>query len=66
MSLLLCPSSKVDIVFDERLGVVDFHLSDKITAIFLTEAEMLNPANMRRKIVMFRKGLSLWNFRGDV
>jgi len=62
--------TKVGIVFDDRLGVVDFHLSDKITAIFLTEAEMLNPANMRRKIVMFRKGLSLSlsirDFRVDV
>ena len=47
---------QIEIVFDDRLGVVDFHLSDKVTAIYLTESEMLNTANMRRKIVKFRKG----------
>ena len=46
----------MDIVFDDRLGVVDFHLTDKVTAIYLNESEMLQTANMRRKIVRFRKG----------
>jgi len=49
--------SKIEIVFDDRLGVVDFHLSDKAVAIYLTESEMLSTQDMRRRIVRFRKGL---------
>jgi len=50
--------TKVGVVFDDRLGVVDFHLSEKITAVLLVEAEMLQTAVMKRKIVRFNKGLA--------
>jgi len=48
---------KVETVFDDRLGIVDFHLTDKVTVIYLTESEILQTANAKKKIVKFRKGL---------
>lgn len=48
---------KVGVVFDERLGVVDFHVADKVTVVYLLEAEMLQTGVMKRRIVKFRKGL---------
>ena len=48
--------SQVETVFDDRLGVVDFHLTDKVTALYLIESEMLQIANAKKKIVKFRKG----------
>lgn len=49
--------AKVEAVYDDRLGIVDFHLTDKVTAIFLTECEILQLPNVKKKIVKFRKGL---------
>ncbi|XP_076863220.1 Fanconi anemia core complex-associated protein 24 [Brachyhypopomus gauderio] len=54
----------VKVVFEEELGVVDVHLSDRSCILYVSESDLVAGNDYRRKIVRFRNANS--NFHGVV
>ncbi|XP_062403210.1 Fanconi anemia core complex-associated protein 24 [Sardina pilchardus] len=48
----------VKIIFEELLGVVDFHLSDKSCILYVSESDIVAGNTYKRKIVRFRNANS--------
>ncbi|XP_063053214.1 Fanconi anemia core complex-associated protein 24 [Engraulis encrasicolus] len=48
----------IKIIFEEHLGVVDFHLSDKSCILYVSESDIVAGNAYRRKIVRFRNANS--------
>ncbi|XP_012683567.1 Fanconi anemia core complex-associated protein 24 [Clupea harengus] len=54
----------IKIIFEEQLGVVDFHLSDKSCILYVSESDIVAGSAYKRKIVRFRNANS--NLQGIV
>ncbi|NXO63151.1 FAP24 protein, partial [Phainopepla nitens] len=54
---------KVKLVFEDGLGLVDFHLSDRTCILFISEADLVAGDEFKRRLVRFRNAS---NIRGIV
>ncbi|KAG8437388.1 hypothetical protein GDO86_008183 [Hymenochirus boettgeri] len=46
---------KVKLVFEDGLGLVDFHLSNRTCILYITECEIVSGSSYKRRLVRFRK-----------
>ncbi|XP_063266742.1 Fanconi anemia core complex-associated protein 24 [Prinia subflava] len=50
---------KVRLIFEDGLGLVDFHLSNKTCILFISEADLVAGDEFKRRLVKFRNASSL-------
>ncbi|KAG8437387.1 hypothetical protein GDO86_008183 [Hymenochirus boettgeri] len=50
---------KVKLVFEDGLGLVDFHLSNRTCILYITECEIVSGSSYKRRLVRFRKACTL-------
>lgn len=50
---------KVRLIFEDGLGLVDFHLSNRTCILFISEADLVAGDEFKRRLVRFRKASSL-------
>ncbi|NWR72270.1 FAP24 protein, partial [Centropus unirufus] len=50
---------KVRLVFEDGLGLVDFHLSNRTCILYISEADLVAGDEFKRRLVRFRNGSSL-------
>ncbi|NXW40510.1 FAP24 protein, partial [Nyctiprogne leucopyga] len=50
---------KVRLIFEDGLGLVDFHLSNKICILYISEADLVAGDEFKRRLVRFRNASSL-------
>ncbi|CAH2324211.1 Fanconi anemia core complex-associated 24 isoform X1 [Pelobates cultripes] len=50
---------KITLVFEDGLGLVDFHLSNRACILYVSEADIVAGNTFRRRLVRFRKACSL-------
>ncbi|NXL55495.1 FAP24 protein, partial [Chordeiles acutipennis] len=50
---------KVRLIFEDGLGLVDFHLSNKICILYISEADLVSGDEFKRRLVRFRNASSL-------
>lgn len=51
---LFCFTGSVKTIFEQDLGVVDFHLSNKSCVLYVSESDLVGGNDYKRKIVRFR------------
>ncbi|XP_032892387.1 Fanconi anemia core complex-associated protein 24 [Amblyraja radiata] len=50
---------RVTVLYEDDLGLVDFHLSQRLCVIYVSESDLVAGNNYRRKLVRFRKASTL-------
>ncbi|NXU54966.1 FAP24 protein, partial [Turnix velox] len=50
---------KVTLIFEDGLGLVDFHLSNRTCILYISEADLVAGDEFKRKLVRFRNATSL-------
>uniref|UniRef100_A0A8C3B9E7 FA core complex associated protein 24 n=1 Tax=Cairina moschata TaxID=8855 RepID=A0A8C3B9E7_CAIMO len=50
---------KIKLIFEDGLGLVDFHLSNKICILYISEADLVAGDDFKRRLVRFRNANSL-------
>ncbi|NXR64505.1 FAP24 protein, partial [Rhadina sibilatrix] len=50
---------KVRLIFEDALGLVDFHLSNRTCILFISEADLVAGDEFKRRLVRFRNASSL-------
>ncbi|NXL85393.1 FAP24 protein, partial [Alectura lathami] len=50
---------KIKVVFEDDLGLVDFHLSNRICILYISEADLVAGDEFKRRLVRFRNSSSL-------
>ncbi|OCT84586.1 uncharacterized protein LOC496036 isoform X1 [Xenopus laevis] len=50
---------KVKVVFEDGLGLVDFHLSNRTCILYISESDLVSGNAFRRRLVRFRKACNL-------
>ncbi|XP_053304885.1 Fanconi anemia core complex-associated protein 24 [Spea bombifrons] len=50
---------KITLVFEDGLGLVDFHLSSRTCALYVSEADIIAGSTFKRRIVRFREACNL-------
>ena len=55
--IILCGSivGSVNVVYEENLGVVDFHPSKDVGIVYVSEADLVSGQTYKRKLVKLRK-----------
>ncbi|XP_066438409.1 Fanconi anemia core complex-associated protein 24-like [Eleutherodactylus coqui] len=56
---------KVNLVFEDGLGLVDFHLSQRACILYISETDLVSGNEFKRRLVRFRKVSNL-QLRGIV
>ncbi|KFV48556.1 Fanconi anemia-associated protein of 24 kDa, partial [Tyto alba] len=51
---------KIRLVFEDGLGLVDFHLSNRTCIFYISEADLVAGDEFKRRLVWFRNVNSLW------
>ncbi|KFV93659.1 Fanconi anemia-associated protein of 24 kDa, partial [Eurypyga helias] len=51
---------KIRLIFEDGLGLVDFHLSNNTCILYISEADLVAGNEFRRRLVRFRNGSSYW------
>ncbi|PIO39784.1 hypothetical protein AB205_0034590 [Aquarana catesbeiana] len=46
---------KIKLMFEDGLGLVDFHLSDRVCILYISEADLVSGNAFKRRLVRFRK-----------
>lgn len=54
VEFLISGTGSVKTIFEEELGVVDFHLSNKSCILYVSETDIVAGNNYKRKLVRFR------------
>ncbi|KAM4721134.1 Fanconi anemia core complex-associated protein 24 [Rhinophrynus dorsalis] len=57
--LALLIQGKVKLVFEDGLGLVDFHLSNRTCILYISESDMVSGNAFKRRLVRFRKACNL-------
>ncbi|NXJ06743.1 FAP24 protein, partial [Odontophorus gujanensis] len=50
---------KTKLIFEDGLGLVDFHLSNRICVLYISEADLVAGEEFKRRLVQFRNASSL-------
>ncbi|NXG27805.1 FAP24 protein, partial [Dromaius novaehollandiae] len=50
---------KIKLIFEDGLGLVDFHLSNKTCIVYISEADLVAGDEFKRRLVRFRNASSL-------
>ncbi|KAM9301769.1 Fanconi anemia core complex-associated protein 24 [Gastrophryne carolinensis] len=50
---------KLKLVFEDSLGLVDFHLSNSVCILYISEADLVAGSAFKRRLVRFRKASNL-------
>lgn len=50
---------KTKLIFEDGLGLVDFHLSNRICVLYISEADLVAGDEFKRRVVRFRNASSL-------
>ncbi|XP_035399119.1 Fanconi anemia core complex-associated protein 24 [Cygnus atratus] len=50
---------KIKLIFEDGLGLVDFHLSNRICILYISEADLVAGDDFKRRLVRFRNANSL-------
>ncbi|KAF7244592.1 Fanconi anemia core complex-associated protein 24 [Varanus komodoensis] len=50
---------KVTLILEDGLGVVDFHLSNRVCVLYISEADLVAGNGFRRRLVRFRNACNL-------
>ncbi|NXK55999.1 FAP24 protein, partial [Chauna torquata] len=50
---------KIKLIFEDGLGLVDFHLSNRICILYISEADLVAGDDFKRRLVRFRNASSL-------
>ncbi|XP_068117698.1 Fanconi anemia core complex-associated protein 24 isoform X1 [Hyperolius riggenbachi] len=50
---------KIKLVFEDGLGLVDFHLSNRVCILYLSEMDLVSGNAFKRRLVRFRKASTL-------
>ncbi|NXK10754.1 FAP24 protein, partial [Herpetotheres cachinnans] len=50
---------KIRLIFEDGLGLVDFHLSDRTCILYISEADLVAGDEFKRRLVRFRNASSL-------
>ncbi|XP_027600539.1 Fanconi anemia core complex-associated protein 24 [Pipra filicauda] len=50
---------KVKLIFEDGLGLVDFHLSNRTCILYISEADLVAGDEFKRRLVRFRNGSNL-------
>ncbi|NXG56204.1 FAP24 protein, partial [Hemiprocne comata] len=50
---------KIRLIFEDGLGLVDFHLSNRICILYISEADLVAGDEFKRRLVRFRNASSL-------
>ncbi|XP_055520907.1 LOW QUALITY PROTEIN: Fanconi anemia core complex-associated protein 24 [Leucoraja erinacea] len=50
---------RVTVLYEDDLGLVDFHLSQRLCVLYVSESDLVAGNNYRRKLVRFRKASTL-------
>ncbi|KAM8799479.1 Fanconi anemia core complex-associated protein 24 [Eudromia elegans] len=50
---------KIKLIFEDSLGLVDFHLSNKTCILYISEADLVAGDEFKRRLVRFRNASSL-------
>ncbi|XP_019475276.1 Fanconi anemia core complex-associated protein 24 isoform X2 [Meleagris gallopavo] len=50
---------KTKLIFEDGLGLVDFHLSNRICVLYISEADLVAGDEFKRRLVRFRNASSL-------
>ncbi|KFP36279.1 Fanconi anemia-associated protein of 24 kDa, partial [Chlamydotis macqueenii] len=50
---------KIRLIFEDRLGLVDFHLSNRTCILYISEADLVAGDEFKRRLVRFRNASSL-------
>ncbi|MEE6500524.1 hypothetical protein FKM82_003814 [Ascaphus truei] len=50
---------KIKLVFEDGLGLVDFHLSNRTCVLYISESDMVSGNAFKRRLVRFRKACNL-------
>ncbi|NXK74182.1 FAP24 protein, partial [Amazona guildingii] len=50
---------KIRLIFEDDLGLVDFHISNRISILYISEADLVAGDEFKRRLVRFRNASSL-------
>ncbi|KAM5126205.1 Fanconi anemia core complex-associated protein 24 [Mantella aurantiaca] len=50
---------KIKLIFEDGLGLVDFHLSNRACVLYISEADLVSGNAFKRRLVRFRKASNL-------
>ncbi|NWW92779.1 FAP24 protein, partial [Rhynochetos jubatus] len=51
---------KIRLIFEDGLGLVDFHLSNRTCILYISEADLVAGNEFKRRLVRFRNASSYW------
>ncbi|XP_069758075.1 Fanconi anemia core complex-associated protein 24 isoform X2 [Narcine bancroftii] len=57
--LVLGCQGRVTVMFEDGLGLVDFHLSKRLCVLYISEADLVAGSGYKRKLVRFRNASTL-------